>query len=185
MPFDLQRKHFNQFLNSRNRDNKNQSNWFVKYSADWCGHCQNLQPVWDQFVNSQGHRLANRNLKVLEVLDTDLPKIEKRLGSQGVQGFPTLRVIRKNGSVVDYNMEDRSLESLQTFAERYATNQNNNKKGQNKNNRQNINKGQNKNKGQNMQNQRTQRRKQRQAGGGRSRRQRQTHRRRFLKIAKR
>merc|ERR1712072_188237 len=95
MPVDLQRQHYNQFLNSRNRDNKNQSNWFVKYSADWCGHCQNLQPVWDQFVNSQGHRLANRNLKVLEVLDTYLPKIEKRLAVKGFKGFQPFVLFEK------------------------------------------------------------------------------------------
>ena len=58
--------------------------WFIKFYAPWCGYCQRLAPVWDQF-----HELHQKDLNIGKVDCTSdsggrLCKLFK------VPGYPTL-----------------------------------------------------------------------------------------------
>ncbi|KAK4462930.1 protein disulfide-isomerase MPD1 [Cladorrhinum samala] len=74
----------------------------VEFYAPWCGHCQNLKPAYEK---------AAKNLEGLAKVaavncDEDVNK--PFCGSMGVQGFPTLKIVRpkKGGGkpmIQDYN----------------------------------------------------------------------------------
>ncbi|KAL5594813.1 hypothetical protein BROUX41_001720 [Berkeleyomyces rouxiae] len=83
-----------------------QSNYtsIVKFYAPWCGHCQNLKPAYEKAaLNLAG--LAN-----VAAINCD-DDVNKRLcSSMGIQGYPTLKIVRpgkKAGrpSVEDYRGE--------------------------------------------------------------------------------
>ncbi|GJN79954.1 hypothetical protein PLIIFM63780_003478 [Purpureocillium lilacinum] len=60
----------------------------VEFYAPWCGHCQNLKPAYEK---------AARNLAGLAkvaAIDCDDDANKQLCGSMGVQGFPTLKIVR-------------------------------------------------------------------------------------------
>lgn len=60
----------------------------VEFYAPWCGHCQNLKPAYEK---------AARNLDGLAnvaAIDCDEETNKQFCGSMGVQGFPTLKIVR-------------------------------------------------------------------------------------------
>ncbi|KAL1878133.1 hypothetical protein VTK73DRAFT_8013 [Phialemonium thermophilum] len=73
----------------------------VEFYAPWCGHCQNLKPAYEK---------AAKNLEGLAkvaAVNCDDDANKPFCGSMGVQGFPTLKIVRprKGGKpiVEDYN----------------------------------------------------------------------------------
>ena len=168
----LQKKHMSEFMDSENLA-RDKSRWLVKYSAEWCGHCVQFQPEWQKLVATYGERLEQKGIKLLEIDYNDLKSIEKKIGSQDVQGFPTIRIVDNKRKVINTYQGNRDVPTLYKYALKNVQTKNNKKNNKQQQSRQ--------------QQQQTKRRK-RQAGGkssGRSRRQRMTHRQRFLKIAKR
>ncbi|KAL1631357.1 hypothetical protein SLS54_000116 [Diplodia seriata] len=60
----------------------------VEFYAPWCGHCQNLKPTYEKVAKS----LAG--LAKVAAIDCD-DDVNKRLCAEmGVQGFPTLKIVR-------------------------------------------------------------------------------------------
>ncbi|PNY24249.1 Uncharacterized protein TCAP_05807 [Tolypocladium capitatum] len=60
----------------------------VEFYAPWCGHCQNLKPAYEQ---------AARDLEGLAkvvAVDCDDEANKQFCGTMGVQGFPTLKIVR-------------------------------------------------------------------------------------------
>ncbi|KAJ9132109.1 Protein disulfide-isomerase MPD1 [Pleurostoma richardsiae] len=60
----------------------------VEFYAPWCGHCQNLKPAYEK---------AARNLEGLAnvaAVNCDDDANKPFCGSMGVQGFPTLKIVR-------------------------------------------------------------------------------------------
>lgn len=60
----------------------------VEFYAPWCGHCQNLKPAYEK---------AAKNLKGLAkvaAVNCDEEMNKPFCGQMGVQGFPTLKIIR-------------------------------------------------------------------------------------------
>ncbi|KAG9232648.1 hypothetical protein BJ875DRAFT_466232 [Amylocarpus encephaloides] len=81
-----------------------QSNYtsIVEFYAPWCGHCKNLQPAYEKAAKS----LAG--LAKVGAVDCDEETNKPFCGTFGVQGFPTLKIIKpgkKPGKpiVEDYN----------------------------------------------------------------------------------
>jgi protein disulfide-isomerase A6 len=74
----------------------------VEFYAPWCGHCKNLQPAYEKAAKS----LAG--LAKVAAVNCDEEANKPLCGRMGVQGFPTLKIVRpgkKPGkpSVEDYN----------------------------------------------------------------------------------
>ena len=179
----LQKKHMSEFMDSENLA-RDKSRWLVKYSAEWCGHCVQFQPEWQKLVATYGERLEQKGIKLLEIDYNDLKSIEKKIGSQDVQGFPTIRIVDNKRKVINTYQGNRDVPTLYKYALKNVQTKNNKKNNKQQQSRQQLRQ---KLQQQSQQQQQTKRRK-RQAGGkssGRSRRQRMTHRQRFLKIAKR
>ncbi|KAH7336668.1 hypothetical protein BKA65DRAFT_37962 [Rhexocercosporidium sp. MPI-PUGE-AT-0058] len=60
----------------------------VEFYAPWCGHCKNLQPAYEKAAaNLQG-------LAKVAAIDCDEEMNKPFCGQMGVQGFPTLKIVR-------------------------------------------------------------------------------------------
>ncbi|KAK4200089.1 putative disulfide-isomerase [Triangularia verruculosa] len=74
----------------------------VEFYAPWCGHCKNLQPAYEKAAKN----LAG--IAKVAAVDCDEDANKQFCGQMGVQGFPTLKIVRpkKGGGkpmVQDYN----------------------------------------------------------------------------------
>ncbi|KAL2168901.1 hypothetical protein VTG60DRAFT_6736 [Thermothelomyces hinnuleus] len=68
----------------------NKSNYtsVVEFYAPWCGHCQNLKPAYEKVAkNLEG-------LAKVAAVNCDDDANKPLCGSMGVQGFPTLKIVR-------------------------------------------------------------------------------------------
>ncbi|CAG8958411.1 hypothetical protein HYFRA_00011088 [Hymenoscyphus fraxineus] len=81
-----------------------QSNYtsIVEFYAPWCGHCKNLQPAYEKAAKS----LAG--LAKVAAVDCDEESNKAFCGGFGVQGFPTLKIVKPGKTpgkpiVEDYN----------------------------------------------------------------------------------
>ncbi|KAG9243302.1 hypothetical protein BJ878DRAFT_511522 [Calycina marina] len=81
-----------------------QSNYtsIVEFYAPWCGHCKNLQPAYEKAAKSL------TGLAKVAAVNCDEESNKQFCGSMGVQGFPTLKIVKpskKAGKsiVEDYN----------------------------------------------------------------------------------
>ncbi|KAK3989962.1 protein disulfide-isomerase MPD1 [Cladorrhinum sp. PSN332] len=74
----------------------------VEFYAPWCGHCKNLKPAYEKAAKNLD------GLAKVAAIDCDEDANKPFCGSMGVQGFPTLKIVRpkKGGGkplVQDYN----------------------------------------------------------------------------------
>ncbi|PHH93050.1 hypothetical protein CDD83_1752 [Cordyceps sp. RAO-2017] len=60
----------------------------VEFYAPWCGHCQNLKPAYEKAAKNLD------GLAKVAAVDCDDDANKQFCGSMGVQGFPTLKIVR-------------------------------------------------------------------------------------------
>jgi len=84
---------------------------FVEYYAPWCGHCQALEPEWEQ--------LANMFDSTDDVVIAKLDATENELSSVSIEGFPTLFLYKRGQpkEIIQYDDTERDLASLLNFLE--------------------------------------------------------------------
>ncbi|KAK1779496.1 hypothetical protein QBC45DRAFT_135476 [Copromyces sp. CBS 386.78] len=90
---------------------KSNQTTIIEFYAPWCGHCQNLKPAYEK---------AAKNLEGLAkvaAVNCDDDANKPFCGSMGVQGFPTLKIVRpgkKAGSkpVVDDYQGQRTASAI-------------------------------------------------------------------------
>ena len=89
---------------------------FIKYYAPWCGHCQNLAPIWEQLAADWvGHPQG----LVAEVDCTTNAEVEKWCSKHfGLNGFPTLLYgdASHDGVLLKEYNGDKTYEALSEFA---------------------------------------------------------------------
>jgi len=67
---------------------------FLVY-ADWCGHCQKFKPMMEELEND-----PNRTVQIGRIRDDVFPK--SSLNGTKIEGYPTLMLIKKDGSAVAF-----------------------------------------------------------------------------------
>ncbi|KAI7083065.1 putative disulfide isomerase [Hortaea werneckii] len=60
----------------------------VEFYAPWCGHCQNLKPAYEKAASSL------KGLAKVAAVNCDAEENKPLCGNMGVQGFPTLKIVR-------------------------------------------------------------------------------------------
>jgi len=80
---------------------------FVEFYAPWCGHCKQLEPIWDKL----GEAFKENDKVVIAKMDMTANELEK----VKVSGFPTIKLFKAgNNKEVDYD-GGRTLEDFRKF----------------------------------------------------------------------
>jgi thiol-disulfide isomerase/thioredoxin len=87
---------FNDFLDTFKNTSKNTI--VYNFSATWCGHCKNFQPIWDEFSKSLN---CVNNIKAIDV-KCDKPENEKLCNKFNIAGYPSV-IIVSNKKYTNYN----------------------------------------------------------------------------------
>lgn len=80
--------------------------WLVKYHANWCGHCKNMQPEW---INFKQNNKSNINIAEIES-----DAIELMENKPDIIGFPTIRIY-KNGQKINDLKGERTSKNISSF----------------------------------------------------------------------
>jgi hypothetical protein len=105
-------------------ENINKGRWFVKYYANWCGFCNQMQREWNKVKYD---KIINCNIAEIES-----SYINKLKSPYGLRGFPEM-LYYNNGKIISYN-GGRDYNSIKTFINSQGGNNKNNKNNNYKNN---------------------------------------------------
>lgn len=103
----------------RNQDKQNNqdANTIVcKIYANWCGHCQDLKPVWAELKNVMS---VNKNITMMEIEESEMKEKMGELKNIckkdiDVKGFPTIVKICGKATP-EYYQGERSVEALRAW----------------------------------------------------------------------
>jgi len=76
------------------------------FKAEWCGHCKNFLPVWDELINSEYKNKYN-------FITKDSEKDQRDIKEWQIRGYPTI-MLKNNSNITEYN-GSRDLKSLQKW----------------------------------------------------------------------
>ncbi|PRD27129.1 UNVERIFIED_CONTAM: tmx3 [Trichonephila clavipes] len=96
-------------LSDRFLDVRSNGVWLVMFYAPWCGHCKNLEPIWNQVAQS----LVDTEIRVGRIDCTRFTSVATEFS---VSGFPTILFI-KGHKTVEYR-GDRERYEIVDFARR-------------------------------------------------------------------
>jgi thiol-disulfide isomerase/thioredoxin len=101
---------------------KNSYTLVCKIYANWCGHCQDLHPVWAELKNLLN---PNKNVTMIEIEESDMKEKMGKLRNIckkdiNVNGFPTIVKICNKGNkhrkpIVEYYEGERSVNALRAW----------------------------------------------------------------------
>lgn len=66
------------------------------YHSDWCSHCREFKPIWNQLKESLSN--SNINNKQIEFIEYEYPNDLVSFLKEGVEEFPTIKISKNNNS---------------------------------------------------------------------------------------
>jgi thiol-disulfide isomerase/thioredoxin len=106
----------------RQQKRKSSSTLVCKIYANWCGHCQDLKPVWAELKNLMS---PNKNVAMIEIEESEMQEKMGKLKNIckkdiNVNGFPTIVKICDKGNkhrkpIVEYYEGERSVNALRAW----------------------------------------------------------------------
>jgi thiol-disulfide isomerase/thioredoxin len=91
------------------KEKMNEGIWFVKYYADWCGHCTNIKSTWKDLEKAD--EINNLDINIVEIEQSVFEVLKKNITQ--ITGFPTI-ILYINGDEHYFN-GIRNLESMISF----------------------------------------------------------------------
>ncbi|XP_043604278.1 thioredoxin domain-containing protein 5 homolog [Bombus pyrosoma] len=85
-------------------------NHFIMFYAPWCGHCQRLEPTWEQLAKMSN--LEDKNVKIAKV---DCTTDNSLCTEHDVTGYPTLKFFKAGEAKGTKFRGARDLPSLTSF----------------------------------------------------------------------
>ncbi len=81
---------------------------FIKYFAPWCGHCQEMAPLWEE--------LADELKDVAGLVIADMDATNNEVEGMDFEGFPTLKLYQKGSKTAPIEFDgDRTIEELKKY----------------------------------------------------------------------
>lgn len=84
---------------------------FIYYYMNECTYCKKFNPIWDELKNKFNKKYKDSNIKFSKIERAEIND------SDNVKGFPTLRVVKKDGTQIDYN-DERDPDKIIAFLEK-------------------------------------------------------------------
>lgn len=99
---------------------------FVNFFAEWCSHCREFGPTWDEFAgminggevplhDGDGNTLTSKNFRVLKINCVDF---EETCMSEHVRGFPTVRLYKRSLPSGTHSLFGNEHNYVQFFGDR-------------------------------------------------------------------
>lgn len=75
------------------------------FFAEWCPHCKTAKPEWEKMKAAYANRSVNGyEIQFIEINCTnETPEVKEMLDKYNVEGFPTIKLVKENGEIVEYD----------------------------------------------------------------------------------
>jgi thiol-disulfide isomerase/thioredoxin len=87
------------------------------FFADWCPHCKEAKPIWNDLKAEYETKLVNGTKIVFTEIDCseETPEVENLMNKYNIEGYPTVKLL-KDGKVIEYDAKP-TKENLHKFLE--------------------------------------------------------------------
>ena len=98
---------------------ENKKPMFIKFYANWCGHCKTIEGPWEKLIENVKTTSPNENFAIVEVeskvINKEMDKIISTTANLKVDGFPTIGTItyeNKKATFTPYKGERNTKEMV-------------------------------------------------------------------------
>jgi thiol-disulfide isomerase/thioredoxin len=83
----------------------NNSASLMMWSAAWCAHCKVAKPIFNELAEEYTGKKINGQEIIFTNVDctTETDENTASMNKYGVEGYPTIKLIKPDGTVVDFN----------------------------------------------------------------------------------